>query len=347
MVEGKSIDASHLLGAFSQLAESIDELKIIKLAGDASSRHYYRIAGQKKSWVLQVSEVFENSMTHPFLCGQKILKEIGARVPDVCGVVADKGWVLLDDLGDETLQFHPSLALYKEAIDLMLLWAKNAHPKSQSIDATLRSRAPHFSWAFDVEKLSFEMNFTTEHLFNKLLKRSEDFAALVAANTNYLAARPRVFCHRDYHSRNLMFHAGHLHVIDFQDARMGPITYDVVSLVWDPYVRLSEEWRTQLFLYWKELYQKEGLIKGTDTELVVELERMKIQRLMKAAGSYASFYNVKGRTDYLPHIVPAIADAMKAVSKLCELRKATVEDEKLLTLLQSIKEQIPDIIKKL
>ena len=75
----------------------------------------------------------------------------------------------------------------------------------------------------------------------------------MAAIADELASEPRVLCHRDYHSRNLMLHGGTLHIIDFQDARMGPDTYDLVSLLRDSYVDLTDVELDELIAYFLAL----------------------------------------------------------------------------------------------
>ena len=116
-----------------------------------------------------------------------------------------------------------------------------AGPSSQS-DAFLPYRI-----AFDVEKLTWELDFFVEAFRRRLPGRGdvtpaertaldEEWRSIV----DELAAEPRVLCHRDYHSRNLMLHDGRLYIIDFQDARMGPDTYDLVSLLRDSYVDITD-----------------------------------------------------------------------------------------------------------
>lgn len=345
-VMSKTVDAENLQSSFGYFhSRSIQ--KVDKLAGDASTRQYYRLHEMSTtSYVLQVSEPFLPNNPHPFLCAQKILQSIQIPVPEVLEVNAAQGWILLSDLGDVTLQQVPSLHLYRQAIDLLLRWSWKAHSNQQKIDVELRQKAPHFEWSFDLEKLQFEMAFTEEHLIKKFLGRTENFSQMTEHNSRFLADRPRVFCHRDYHSRNLMVHNNKLYVIDFQDARMGPCTYDLVSLLWDPYIQLSNEWKKDLFFYWLSSAQNLKIPGADEESLKEELERMKIQRLMKAAGSYASFFNKKGRKDYLPYIVPALLETEASLHMLKTLGSFVSEDEKILTLIQELRSEIPAIIKQ-
>lgn len=350
MQPSKTFDVKMLGQAFSQLAQKLEGAAIEKLAGDASSRLYYRLTDRNQQhYVLQVSETFKTNEGHPFLVAREILEKIGIPVPALLGSSPSHGWILLEDLGDETLQQSPSLKLYKEAIDLIVEWAEKASPTNSALGADLVSRAPHFQWAFDFEKLNFEMGFTDEHLFKKYLKKPElNFLSLIEANSRWLAECPRVFCHRDFHSRNLMIQDEKLYVIDFQDARMGPLSYDLVSLLWDPYVMLTETWRAELLEHWRMRSQavvKKLTAQKAGHDFVVEMERMKLQRLLKAAGSYASFFNNKGRKDYLPYISPAIGEACGALEALKGGGHASPGEAKLLTLLRSMETEISDIIR--
>lgn len=332
--ESQSIDPLALARNFpKQFGSGAQAIKISQLAGDASSRCYFRIVNEDSpsiSFVLQCAEIFElnSSDKHPFLSGQRNLEAISIPVPQVLGVAPDRGWILLSDLGDDALQGHVSVELYKKAIDFILEWTTRLHPENPELPVSVK-KSPQFSWAFDFEKLNFEMGFTAEHLFKNLLKspQAAHFLEQSKKNSQFLSDATRYYCHRDYHSRNIMCNRGNLFVIDFQDARMGPITYDLVSLLWDPYVRLSENDRDILLNYWvteleakksaPDTFKKEVHLNREERSSKnwrLELERMKVQRLLKAAGSYASFYVKKGRKDYLPSIERALSDVLTSYS---------------------------------
>src|SRR6185503_8428805 len=126
-------------------------------------------------------------------------------------------------------------ALYREAVGLIdTLQRRGAELASPSF-------VP-YGIAFDVEKLTWELQFFTKHFVEAYRGAQISPSAREALATEYaaiaeeLASEPRVLCHRDYHSRNLMLHDGSLYIIDFQDARLGPDTYDLVSLLRDSYV---------------------------------------------------------------------------------------------------------------
>ena len=101
-----------------------------------------------------------------------------------------------------------------------------------------------FGIAFDRDKLMWELNFFVKHFLEAYRGVVDPGGAREALSEEWLAiadelaGEPRVLCHRDYHSRNLMLHDRRLYIIDFQDARMGPDTYDLASLLRDSYVDL-------------------------------------------------------------------------------------------------------------
>ena len=155
-----------------------------------------------------------------------------------------------------------------------------------------------YGLAFDVEKLTWELDFFVRYFLEAHRGASLDTAERQALDEEWhalaaaLAAEPRVVCHRDYHSRNLMVHDGRLVMIDFQDARMGPDTYDLVSLLRDSYVRLPEA-------------DVDGLIArflaGPDRPPVdaggfrARFDLMAMQRNLKALGTFGYQVAVAGR----------------------------------------------------
>jgi aminoglycoside/choline kinase family phosphotransferase len=162
--------------------------------------------------------------------------------------------------------------------------------------------------AFDVEKLTWELDFFVKYFIEgyrgaalapqERAALSEEWSSIVTE----LAGERRVLCHRDYHSRNLMLHDGRLYIIDFQDARMGPDTYDLVSLLRDAYVDLppsqvDEPWPTS------------GLTRGPSrrsTEDQREFRRrfdlMALQRNLKALGTFGYQTTARRNPVYIQYI---------------------------------------------
>ena len=113
-----------------------------------------------------------------------------------------------------------------------------------------------------------------------------------------LADEPRVLCHRDYHSRNLMLAEGRLWIIDFQDARMGPDTYDLASLLRDSYVDISERDVDEMLAYFLALAGRSG----EAVEFRRRFDEMALQRNLKALGTFGYQTTARANPVYIQHI---------------------------------------------
>ena len=203
-------------------------------------------------------------------------------------------------------------------------------------DATelaLRSGSICSHLAFDEPKLRWELGFFFANYFNKYLQVKLDPASANAVQQDFktlcseLAAQPRVLTHRDYHARNLMMNRGQIIIIDFQDGRMGPASYDVASLLNDPYTTLSREVVLDLIERFIEMKTKAKLPLRNVDEFRNELELMTVQRMLKAIGTYAS-QAAAGNPVYIPYLEPALnraLAAMKAIGRF-DATRALIEN---------------------
>ena len=239
--------------------------RVVPLTGDASDRKYFRIiAADGPSIVLALHAGPIDFATLPFANVAALLERIPLPVPGILGHSNELGILALQDLGDVTLQAHlgassptEHAALYRQAVSLIELLQRSG--AGLASDAYLP-----YQIAFDVEKLMWELEFFTKHFiggYRGVALSEAERSALTsewATIAGELASEPRVLCHRDYHSRNLMLHNGSLHIIDFQDARMGPDTYDLVSLLRDSYVDLTDRELDELIAYFLALKTRDG-----------------------------------------------------------------------------------------
>ncbi len=205
---------------------------VIRLAGDASNRAFFRVFYRNSpSVVVMAHQDPVPGDDETFLELQRFLGNLELPVPAVYAHHAQEGIVVLEDLGDDLLETVVERSdetqverLYKQAVDL-LLTMRRATMK-------LNSGCRAFQLAFDEEKLMQEMDFFMIHFLRGLCGINPSASALATLNRFFtkicaiLAGEPRIFTHRDYHARNLMLHRGRLVMIDFQDARMGPAQYD-------------------------------------------------------------------------------------------------------------------------
>jgi aminoglycoside/choline kinase family phosphotransferase len=309
--------------------------RVVPLTGDASDRRYYRIlVPDGPSIVLSLYSAPFEFRTLSFVNVGELLQQMPVPVPTVLGHAEEIGVLALEDLGDVTLQAHLGAATaaehaarYRQAVALI---------------ATLQRRGAElgdpkfipYGIAFDVEKLTWELDFFTKHFI-------EAYKGIVVAPAardelrqefreviEELAAEPRVLCHRDYHSRNLMLHQDRLYIIDFQDARMGPDTYDLVSLLRDSYVDLPEQTVDELIAYFLAL--KGGT--GKESDFRKRFDLMALQRNLKALGTFG--YQTTARRNpvyiqYIPRTLRCVRDNLAhqpRFARLHELLAAHVDE---------------------
>jgi hypothetical protein len=318
---------------FDRSALSARQPRVVPLTPDASDRRYFRVLlPDAPSIVLSLYGAPFDVQALPFVNVATLLAKMPVPIPTVLGHADDLGVLALQDLGDVTLQAHlgasspaQHAALYRQAVALI---------------ATLQKRGGElaspeylpYGISFDVDKLTWELEFFTKHFleaYRGVTLAEGERAALrgeFAAIVRELADEPRVLCHRDYHSRNLMLFDGQLYMIDFQDARLGPDTYDLVSLLRDSYVDLTDQTVEELVAYFLAL-------KGTpdDPDFRRRFDVMALQRNLKALGTFG--YQTTARRNpvyiqYIPRTLRYVRRnlAQPRFTRLRELLAAHVEE---------------------
>jgi len=278
--------------------------RVVPLTPDASDRRYFRIQlPDAPSIVLSLYASPFDVTKLPFVNVATLMAKMPVPIPAVLGHADDLGVLALQDLGDVTLQAHLGAAAPAQHAAL--------YRQSVALIATLQRRGQElespeylpYGISFDVEKLTWELDFFTKHFLeayrgvtladDQRAALREEFAGIVQE----LANEPRVLCHRDYHSRNLMLHEGQLYMIDFQDARMGPDTYDLVSLLRDSYVDLTDQTVDELIAYFLAL-------KGTpdDADFRRRFNVMALQRNLKALGTFGYQTTARRNPVYIQYI---------------------------------------------
>jgi len=278
--------------------------RVVPLTGDASDRRYFRIIpadGPPIVLALHAGAIEFASL--PFANVAELLRLIPLPVPLVLGHSDPLGILALQDLGDVTLQAHLGASsptqhadLYREAVALI----ETLQRRGAELQA---DRYLPYRVAFDVEKLTWELEFFVKYFIlgyrGVALKDSERSALQEewAAIVEELAAEPRVLCHRDYHSRNLMLSDRSLYIIDFQDARMGPDTYDLASLLRDSYVDIAE-WELD------DLIGHFVALKGNADrrEFRRRFDVMALQRNLKALGTFGFQASARANAVYIQYI---------------------------------------------
>ncbi len=288
------------------------------LTGDASDRRYFRVIPKEgRSFVLAVNATPFDYAALPFVNVAELLSAMPVPVPTILGEAADHGVLALSDLGDVTLQAHVGAApaaehaaLYRQAVGFIATLQRRGRELADP-------KYVPYGIAFDTEKLTWEMDFFIKHFleaYRGVAFEPGDREALRAELGDLvatLAAEPRVLCHRDYHSRNLMLAHGQLWIIDFQDARMGPDTYDLVSLLRDSYVDISEEDVDELLAYFLALDGRPN----EGAEFRRRFDEMALQRNLKALGTFGYQTTAKTNTVYIQYIPRTLRYAREQLHK--------------------------------
>lgn len=286
---------------------------ITPIAGDASSRDFYRIENNGSSYV-----VMDSSRTPlwPWLDIYSLLKEMDFPLPEVIFTDESLGYVVQEDLGNTRLcdvEEQESYDAYlSESLGLLRRLQRQITPEiaSKSILGR-RYFTPSFFMA--------ELEHTLEHLFFRLLRVPIDDLFELQVRFRELSERAMgsgmtSFTHRDFHSANLMIHKGKVHIIDWQDARRGPPCYDLASLLRDSYRDCG--------VGWKGLAS--SFILGAGGTNMFEFVFSALQRNMKAIGTFAYQYRVLGNNKFLRYI-PQTLLYLEGYSKVCPAVKPTVD----------------------
>jgi N-acetylmuramate 1-kinase len=278
--------------------------RVVPLTGDASDRRYFRILpADGPSIVLALHAGAIDFASLPFANVAALLQQIPLPVPIVLDHSDALGVLALQDLGDVTLQAHlgaaaptEHAALYRQSVALVELLQRRGNE--------LRSdQYVPYRIAFDVEKLTWELDFFVKHFmeaFRGVSLTAAERSALGgewASIVEELASEPRVLCHRDYHSRNLMLHDGSLYIIDFQDARLGPDTYDLASLLRDSYVDITDVELDDLIAYFLALRSTPD-----DQDFRRRFDLMALQRNLKALGTFGYQTTTRRNPVYIQYI---------------------------------------------
>jgi len=296
---------------------------IERLTGDASTRKYYRVHCSDNSFVVCLdnpTELNKNS----FVLIQRFLNDNGIRVPKIFDRNVEKGYLLEEDLGDETLlkilgiinNEEQEYEIYKVIIDELLKMHKLDREKLNETIITEQS--------FDKKKLNDEIEFTLKYFLGKFLNNQDESIFKDIQNSfkkvnEEISKMPMVFTHRDFHSRNVMVKDGEYIVIDFQDARLGIPQYDLVSLLEDCYYDLTESNREKLKRYYFDEMDMSSLGQGGYDQFCYYYDLMLLQRVFKAVGSFSYIYEHRKDYRYVKYIGFAMEKLRRTMLRNSEL----------------------------
>ena len=299
--------------------ETLDssQIEINPINSDASFRNYYRVSDHSGTTYVIMDSPPDKENNEQFIFISELLTKMEIPSTVVYAKDLSMGFFILSDLGPATLLDRnmdtriktKREKLYTEAINILLLIQKNGNNFVDQLPV------------YDLELLETEMNLFLDWYCIKELGISA--AQLNEFNLGkcfkYLSEsalkQVQVFAHRDYHSRNIMISKrGELGIIDFQDAVLGPITYDLVSLLRDCYIELSEnEIRHWLEVVYQRLIN-DNLIHISYEKFEVDFDLMGCQRHLKAIGIFSRLKHRDGKPNYMKN-VPRTLGYLKKISK--------------------------------
>jgi hypothetical protein len=317
-----------LLAAWTRETLGTGTIAIAPASADASFRRYFRVvpegghafAPRRSLIVMDAPPPMEDCT--PFVHIAGLLGRAGVHAPQVLAADLARGFLLLTDLGERTYlaALDPSSAdaLYRDAIEALVRWQC----------ATREGELPPYDEALLRRELTlFPDWYVGRHLETTLTPAQSTVldAAFRQVLDNNLA-QPRVFVHRDYHSRNLMVATPNPGVLDFQDAVIGPVTYDLVSLLRDAYVSWDEEREIDWAVRYWECARRAGVPVDADFgRFWRDFEWMGVQRQLKVLGIFARLAHRDGKRGYLgdmPRVMAYLRRACErygALAPLCGL----------------------------
>lgn len=275
-------------------------------SADASFRRYFRVSFKDNSLIIMDAPP-QHEDCKPFLHVGNLFENAGVHVPQIHAQDLEQGFLLLSDLGGSTylqvLNDQNASSLYSAATDAL-------------IKIQLSSRENELP-LYDEALLRRELNlfpewYIAKHLGVTLTKKQSEnlertFQRILANNL----AQPKVYVHRDYHSRNLMVTEPNPGILDFQDAVYGPITYDLASLFKDAYIKWEEEEIMDWIIRYWEKARKAGLpVREDFGEFYRDYEMMGVQRHIKVLGIFARLFHRDGKDGYLKDM-PLVMDYLR------------------------------------
>lgn len=316
-----------VLRSTAEGASLTSDFQISPASADASFRRYFRVTGP--AIITRFSEMGESLIvmdappdkedSHPFVAVSSLLADAGLNVPRVIAKDLEQGFLLLNDLGTEAyldvLNEDTVESLYKDALDALLVMQRNASSSAAGLPVydnalLLNEMALFHDWYCQQYRgfsFSESQQLALDHVFSQL--------------TALALSQPQVFVHRDYHSRNLMRMAEHNPgILDFQDAVMGPVTYDLVSLLRDCYIDWPRPQVEQWALGYLQRAATEGLIPNeSDATYLRWFDWMGVQRHLKAIGIFARLHLRDNKSGYLQDIPRTLSYVQDVSARYPEL----------------------------
>jgi N-acetylmuramate 1-kinase len=300
---------------------------LTRASEDASFRRYFRVSLEDGGSFVAMDAPPDKEDCRPFVHVARLLREAGVHAPQVHAQDFAQGFLLLADLGTTTylaaLNDDSAPALMRDATEALLRWQI----------ATRAGELPPYDEALLRREMAlFPEWYVGRHLGTTLAPAQRDVLEAVFTRLAASAqAQPAVYVHRDFMPRNLMLCEPNPGVLDFQDAVIGPITYDMVSLTRDAFISWDEErvldWCAR---YWEKARRARLPVRDDFSEFYRELEWMGLQRHLKVLGIFARIRHRDGKPMYLedaPRFLRYARDVARRYAPLAPLARLLDELE--------------------
>ena len=288
-------------------------------SADASFRRYFRIDSEQGSRIIMDAPP-ELEDCAPFVKVAHLMQQAGVAVPEVLAWDRQQGFLLLSDLGQQTMlqvmdreRPQANLGRYLQAIDALIAWQTASRPAvlPPYDEALLQRELALFPDWYLTRHRGIELNGEQQRTLQ------DSFKLIVAQNLSW----PSVYVHRDFMPRNLMVSEAGLGVLDFQDAVHGPITYDIASLMRDAFLSWEEDFVLDVTVRYWEKARAAGLPVGNDFgDFYRGVEWMGLQRHLKVAGIFARLTLRDGKPQYLADAPRFITYIRATASRYRELK---------------------------
>ncbi len=301
----------------------VDQIKIRPIEKGGSDRKFYRIHCSADQTLILAKYNLEREENRHYVQIAQFLTKNGIRVPEIYFRDPAEGLIWIEDLGERDLYSyqHESWLVRRAFYESALEQIVKLHSLPESVCLEMKEHLPA---EFNAALYRWEQKYFFQNCLGRYFSISEsrrkELAALPVLReiAKHLASLPRVLVHRDFQSQNIIIRNGQAYLIDFQGMRPGLPHYDLASLLYDPYVDLTETERAELIAYYRDLQLKNGITVDGDFDLKLRLCAM--QRLMQALGAYAFLGLVKGHKHFLQHIPNALRSLRAAVATIENLQ---------------------------
>ena len=298
---------SHADGSFAEWVEGAIqecfEAPVIAwrtLPTEASFRSFYRIESNGGSHVAMYAPP-EHENTRQFVKMAELFSKQGVGVPDLYAFDIDRGFVLMEDLGDDLLEKAYVRGHLTRAVELAL-HTLVAIQATQDTEGSVPT--------YEEDRFNMELGIFAEWFLQGLLNISPPdwYAGLSEFLVASALSQPTCCIHRDFHCRNLLVKpSGDIGVVDFQDALIGPVTYDLASLLGDCYYEFDEEQVIRFIEAYRGMAHDSQLASIDDEkEFRLRFDLMVMQRQLKAVGIFSRLWLLRGRKSHLGDIEPVL-----------------------------------------